>query len=112
MTRFSGSLRALPLGAGALGFIALLLNRSASGAAPVVDAGSAQSRVDVLVIALAATLALTGFQWLALAPVEKETVRAPFTIGSFHKRIPFHDELYRPHTVTAAIQTHNTLPSA
>jgi hypothetical protein len=30
--------------------------------------------VDVLVIALAATLALTGFQWLALKPVQPKQV--------------------------------------
>jgi Cofactor assembly of complex C subunit B, CCB2/CCB4 len=54
--------------------VALLINRSVSGVAPVVDASSGQSRVDVLVIALAATLALTGFQWLALKPVERKRV--------------------------------------
>ena len=74
-TNSADTLRAIPLVAGAGGFSVLLLNRVLSGAAPVVDAGSSQSRVDVLVIALAATLALTGFQWLALRPVQKQAVR-------------------------------------
>ena len=73
----SEALRLLPLAAGGTGFLALLVNRVTSGVAPVVDASSSQSRVDVLVIALAATLALTGFQWLALKPVQRTRVRAP-----------------------------------
>jgi hypothetical protein len=52
----------------------LLINRLLSKVAPFLDGGSSQSRVDVLVIALAATLALTGFQWLALKPVEPKQV--------------------------------------
>ncbi len=42
--------------------------------APVVDAGSAQSRADVALIGMSAVLALTGLQWLALAPKEAEVV--------------------------------------
>lgn len=34
--------------------------------APIVDAGSSQSRADVLGILLSAVLLLTGLQWLAL----------------------------------------------
>lgn len=75
VARFSEHIRALPLAGGSIGFVALLLNRAASGVAPVVEAGSSQSRVDVLVIAIAATLALTGFQWLALKPAERAAVR-------------------------------------
>lgn len=74
VSRFPGFFRGLPLIAGGLGFGALLLNRLLSKAAPFLDGGSSQSRVDVLVIALAATLALTGFQWLALKPVELKQV--------------------------------------
>lgn len=36
--------------------------------APIVDAGSSQSRADVLGIMLSAVLLLTGLQWLALKP--------------------------------------------
>ena len=48
----SEALRLLPVVAGGTGFLALLVNRVTSGVAPVVDASSSQSRVDVLVIAL------------------------------------------------------------
>jgi hypothetical protein len=72
--KFADQFRALPMAAGAVGFLALLMNRLLSGVAPVVDAGSSQSRVDVLVIGMAGTLALTGFQWLALKPVEPKKV--------------------------------------
>lgn len=68
---FANQIRVLPLAAGAAGFLALLANRFSSGTGAIVDAGSSQSRVDVLVILLAATLALTGFQWLALKPVKR-----------------------------------------
>lgn len=43
-----GTLRALPLYAGAAGVVSLLANRALSGIAPVVDASSSQSRADVL----------------------------------------------------------------
>lgn len=39
-----------------------------------LDASSVASRTDVVIIALSATLLLTGLQWLALRPVEKEAV--------------------------------------
>ena len=39
-----------------------------------LDASSAASRTDVIIIAMSATLLLTGLQWLALRPVEKEAV--------------------------------------
>lgn len=41
-----------------------------------LDASSAASRTDVIIIALSATLLLTGLQWIALRPVEKEAVRS------------------------------------
>lgn len=64
----------LPLALGAGGFVGLLANRVAAGVAPVTSASSAYSRADVVGLALAATLALTGLQWVAvrqrvLAPV-------------------------------------------
>lgn len=74
VSRFPEFFRSLPLIGGGVGFTALLLNRLLSKVAPFLDGGSSQSRVDVLVIALAATLALTGFQWLALKPVEPKQV--------------------------------------
>ncbi len=42
--------------------------------APVADAGSAQSRADVLLIGMCGVLVLTGLQWLALAPKQAEPV--------------------------------------
>ena len=42
--------------------------------APVVDASSAQSRADVVLIAMSAVLLLTGLQWAALTPREAEPV--------------------------------------
>uniref|UniRef100_A0A7R9VDZ5 Cofactor assembly of complex C subunit B n=1 Tax=Chlamydomonas euryale TaxID=1486919 RepID=A0A7R9VDZ5_9CHLO len=60
--------RALPLYMGALGIIGVIANRIVSGAAPVVDASSGASRVDVLIIFLSAVLLLTGLQWLSLKP--------------------------------------------
>lgn len=42
--------------------------------APVVSAGSSQSRADVLVIVMSAVLVLTGLQWLSLKPKEPPRV--------------------------------------
>jgi hypothetical protein len=39
-----------------------------------LDASSAASRTDVIIIAASAILLLTGLQWLALRPTEKEAV--------------------------------------
>jgi hypothetical protein len=39
-----------------------------------VDASSAQSRADVVLIAMSAVLLLTGLQWAALTPREAEPV--------------------------------------
>ncbi|EFJ45988.1 hypothetical protein VOLCADRAFT_45232, partial [Volvox carteri f. nagariensis] len=66
--------RALPLYAGGLGVVSLLLNRTLSGIAPVVDASSSQSRADVVGIVLSAVLLLTGLQWLSLKPREVAAV--------------------------------------
>jgi hypothetical protein len=74
ISRYPDFFRSLPLFAGGIGFVSLLLNRLVSNVAPFLDGGSSQSRVDVLVIAMAATLALTGFQWLSLRPVEPKQV--------------------------------------
>ncbi|KAK9868609.1 hypothetical protein WJX84_001890 [Apatococcus fuscideae] len=60
--------RMLPLAAGVSGLGFVLLNRFFSGVAPVADASSAQSRADVLVIAISAALLLTGLTWLSLKP--------------------------------------------
>jgi hypothetical protein len=68
------ALRALPLAAGAAGIALVLANRLLSGIAPVAAAGSAQSRADVVVIAVAAVLVLTGVQWASLRPAEAEAV--------------------------------------
>ena len=43
--------------------------------APVVDAGSSQSRTDVLGIGMSAVLVLTGLQWLSLRPRAQLPVR-------------------------------------
>lgn len=67
-------LRLVPLVAGAAGIAGVVLNRSLSGIAPVVTATSAQSRADVLAIMLAATLLLTGLQWLSIKPRVHEAV--------------------------------------
>lgn len=74
VSRFPEFFRSLPLLGGGLGFAALLINRLLSKVAPFLDGGSSQSRVEILVIALAATLALTGFQWIALKPVQPKQV--------------------------------------
>ena len=43
--------------------------------APVVSAGSSQSRADVLVIVMSAVLLLTGLQWLTLKPKDPPQVQ-------------------------------------
>lgn len=73
-TRYQGVFRKLPLVVGAAGIALTLVNRIASGVAPVADASSAQSRADVVLIGMCAVLGLTGLQWLALAPKEVQPV--------------------------------------
>jgi hypothetical protein len=88
VAQYAEQLRLVPLAAGACGFILLLVNRFGSGAMPVLDAGSSQSRVDVLIIILAATLALNGLQWLALTPAKRTTV-SHFRASSSRDSLPF-----------------------
>lgn len=52
-----------------------LFSGSNSSSAPIsLDAASAQSRAELLAVALAAVLALTGLQWLTIAPKTPEAV--------------------------------------
>jgi hypothetical protein len=74
VARNQSTIRSLPIWAGAAGFASLLANRALSGVAPVVDAGSAQSRADVLGILMSAALLLSGLQWLSLRGREPEAV--------------------------------------
>ena len=75
VTSNSDAVRAAPLVAGGASVVALLLNRVLSGVAPVADAGSSQSRADVLCLAMAGCLILTGLTWIALKPKPPTTVR-------------------------------------
>lgn len=52
--------------------------------APVVSAGSAQSRADVLVIVMSAVLVLTGLQWLSLRPKEPQRVELEGEPAAFY----------------------------
>ena len=76
----AAALRAAPLAAGAAGFLAVVVNRlTASGggggdASFALSAASAHARADVVALALAAVLALTGLQWATLAPRAPEPV--------------------------------------
>ncbi|XP_024545425.1 protein COFACTOR ASSEMBLY OF COMPLEX C SUBUNIT B CCB4, chloroplastic-like isoform X5 [Selaginella moellendorffii] len=60
--------RAVPvtIGVGSFGFV--FLNRTLSGVPLVADASSSQSRADVLVVALAATVLLAGLVWSSIQP--------------------------------------------
>ncbi|KAJ8649889.1 hypothetical protein MRB53_002912 [Persea americana] len=60
--------RALPIYIGGLSLLAVLLNRTISGVAPVADASSSQSRADILTIGLAVTNILAGLVWLSIRP--------------------------------------------
>lgn len=62
------TLRIAPIVFGGSSFLAVLLNRTLSGIAPVADASSAQSRADVLALALATTVVLTGLVWISVKP--------------------------------------------
>lgn len=76
----ASTLRSAPLAAGAAGFLAVIINRlTASGggggdASFALSAASAHARADVVALALAAVLALTGLQWATLAPRAPEPV--------------------------------------
>ncbi|XP_024539622.1 protein COFACTOR ASSEMBLY OF COMPLEX C SUBUNIT B CCB4, chloroplastic-like isoform X4 [Selaginella moellendorffii] len=60
--------RAVPvtIGVGSFGFV--FLNRTLSGVPLVAGASSSQSRADVLVVALAATVLLAGLVWISIQP--------------------------------------------
>ena len=60
------ALKKVPLWIGSSGITAVLLNRILSGVAPVADAGSSQSRADVIAIVLSAACVLTGLQWSSI----------------------------------------------
>ncbi|KAH1260003.1 Protein COFACTOR ASSEMBLY OF COMPLEX C SUBUNIT B CCB4, chloroplastic [Glycine max] len=59
--------RTLPIYVGSASLFAVLLNRSLSGIAPVVDAGR-HSRADLLTLGLAVTNILAGLVWLSVKP--------------------------------------------
>lgn len=72
-------LRAAPLYLATGGMASVLINRflfsgNSSSSAISLDAASAQSRAELLSVALAAVLALTGLQWLTIAPKTPEAV--------------------------------------
>ncbi len=46
-----------------------------------MDASSAQSRADVLVIGLSAVLVLTGLQWVSLKPKPLVAVSGPICVS-------------------------------
>ncbi|XP_068650233.1 protein COFACTOR ASSEMBLY OF COMPLEX C SUBUNIT B CCB4, chloroplastic isoform X2 [Aristolochia californica] len=62
------TVRRLPIVVGGVSLLAVLLNRSISGIAPVSDASSSQSRTDILTIGLAVTNILNGLVWLSIRP--------------------------------------------
>ncbi|XP_057448380.1 protein COFACTOR ASSEMBLY OF COMPLEX C SUBUNIT B CCB4, chloroplastic isoform X2 [Lotus japonicus] len=60
--------RTLPIYVGSASLFAVLFNRAISGIAPVADAGSSQSRADLLTLGLAVTNILAGLVWLSIRP--------------------------------------------
>uniref|UniRef100_A0A803PCD1 Protein COFACTOR ASSEMBLY OF COMPLEX C SUBUNIT B CCB4, chloroplastic n=1 Tax=Cannabis sativa TaxID=3483 RepID=A0A803PCD1_CANSA len=60
--------RSFPIYAGGFSLLAVLLNRTVSGIAPVADASSSQSRADLLTLGLAVTNILAGLVWLSIRP--------------------------------------------
>ncbi|GMH01646.1 hypothetical protein Nepgr_003485 [Nepenthes gracilis] len=62
------TVRILPTYVGGFSLLAVLLNRAVFGIAPVADAGSTQSRADLLTLGLAVTDILTGLVWLSIRP--------------------------------------------
>ncbi|KAF5443220.1 hypothetical protein F2P56_035796 [Juglans regia] len=62
------AVRSLPIYVGGASLLAVLLNRTVSGIAPVADASSSQSRADLLALGLAVTNILTGLVWLSIRP--------------------------------------------
>ncbi|XP_055800516.1 protein COFACTOR ASSEMBLY OF COMPLEX C SUBUNIT B CCB4, chloroplastic isoform X2 [Solanum dulcamara] len=60
--------RSMPIYVGGLSLLVVLFNRTVSGIAPVADAGSSQSRADLLTLGLAVTNILNGLVWLSIRP--------------------------------------------
>jgi len=87
----AAALRSLPLAAGAAGFAAIIANRVAGGGGGgALTAASASARADVVALALAAVLALTGLQWLTLAPKTPEPLELSdwVALDWTHPRLP------------------------
>ncbi|KAI3855229.1 hypothetical protein MKX03_026087 [Papaver bracteatum] len=68
VSRNDDAVRSLPIYVGGFSLLAVLFNRTVSGIAPVADAGSSQSRADLLALGLAVTNLLTGLVWLSIRP--------------------------------------------
>lgn len=62
------AVRSLPIYVGGVSLLAVLVNRTVSGIAPVADASSSQSRADLLTLGLAVTNILAGLVWLSIRP--------------------------------------------
>ncbi|GAB2220539.1 hypothetical protein Droror1_Dr00008199 [Drosera rotundifolia] len=62
------TIRSLPIFVGGFGLVVVLVNRAVSGIAPIADAGSSQSRADLLTLGLAVTNILAGLVWLSVRP--------------------------------------------
>ncbi|KAL8137711.1 hypothetical protein V2J09_003712 [Rumex salicifolius] len=60
--------RSLPIYVGGVALFAVLFNRTVSGIAPVADAGSSQSRADLLTLGLAVSNILAGLVWMSIRP--------------------------------------------
>lgn len=68
------TVRSLPIFIGGASLLAVLVNRTVSGIAPVADASSSQSRADLLTLGLAVTNILAGLVWLTIRPKSIATV--------------------------------------
>eukprot|EP01018_Ginkgo_biloba_P002755 Gb_38027 [translate_table: standard] len=68
-------IRTSPIYVGCFSLAAVLLNRTLSGVSPVADASSSQSRADVLTLALAVTILLTGLVWISIRPKYSDPVK-------------------------------------
>ncbi|OVA14319.1 Protein of unknown function DUF2930 [Macleaya cordata] len=60
--------RSLPIYVGGFSLLGVFFNRTVSGIALVADAGSSQSRADLLTLGLAVTNVLAGLVWLSIRP--------------------------------------------
>lgn len=68
-------IRTSPIYVGCFSLAAVLLNRTLSGISPIADASSSQSRADVLTLALAVTIVLTGLVWISIRPKYSSPVK-------------------------------------